>query len=93
MNASPIPHSPHPIHPVLNQLPGTGSNAIVEPPAVQWRTKAQIAEHFNCHIRTITKYMKRRILPFVKVGRWVRMDLAACDRAMKKFERQSKVLE
>ena len=55
----------------------------------QWRTKREIAEHFQCHVRTISKYMKRRILPFVKIGRWVRLDLAECDQAMEKYTHRS----
>lgn len=55
----------------------------------QWRTKREIARHFQCHVRTITKYMKRRILPFVKIGRFVRLDLELCDLAMEKYTHRS----
>jgi len=48
-------------------------------------TKREIAAHYQCNIRTITKFMKRKILPFEKEGRRVRFDLAACDRAMAKY--------
>jgi hypothetical protein len=33
--------------------------------------------------------MSRRILPFVKIGRFVRFDLAACDQAMKNYQTKS----
>jgi hypothetical protein len=33
--------------------------------------------------------MKRRILPFVKIGRIVRLDLDECDRAMEKYRSKS----
>jgi hypothetical protein len=33
--------------------------------------------------------MRRRVLPYVKVGRIVRFDLEACDRAMRAFQIRS----
>jgi excisionase family DNA binding protein len=54
-------------------------------PAKIWKTKTEIAGHFQCHVRTVTKLMKRRILPFVKIGRLVRFDVAECDRAMERY--------
>jgi excisionase family DNA binding protein len=62
-------------------------NEITQPAnaAKTWKTKMEIADHFQCHIRTVTKLMKRRILPFVKIGRLVRFDLAECDRVMERY--------
>jgi len=57
-----------------------------------WRSKTQIAEHYHCNVRTVTNLMQRRILPYVKIGRFVRFDLVACDRAMLKYERPSALL-
>ena len=54
-----------------------------------WRTKREMACHFKCNIRTVTKLMRRRILPFVKIGRIVRFDLDECDRAMEKYKSKS----
>jgi excisionase family DNA binding protein len=54
-----------------------------------WKTKREIASHLKCNIRTVTKLMKRRILPFVKIGRIVRLDLDECDRAMEKYKSKS----
>jgi excisionase family DNA binding protein len=51
----------------------------------RWKTKREIAGHFKCHIRTVTKLMQRRVLPFVKIGRFVRLAVDACDRAMEKY--------
>jgi hypothetical protein len=86
------PISPRTDSPPLPAKNPPAANGTEVPPAeangIQWRTKAEMAEHFRCHIRTITKYMKRRILPYAKLGRWVRLDLAKCDKAMKKFERR-----
>ena len=51
-----------------------------------WLTKADLAQHYSISIRTVTNYMRRRAVPYVKVGRMVRFDRHACDQAMKKFE-------
>jgi hypothetical protein len=57
--------------------------------ATQWVNKAEIALHFKCSIRHVNELMHRRILPFVKIGRFVRFDVAACDQAMKNFQTRS----
>jgi hypothetical protein len=54
-----------------------------------WRSKHQIAEHYGCDIRTITNLMRRRVLPYVKIGRFVRFDVGECDQAMEKYKRRS----
>ena len=54
-----------------------------------WKTKREIAAHFKCSVRTITSLMRRRILPYVKNGRFLRFDTADCDRAMGAFRSQS----
>ena len=54
-----------------------------------WKTKREIASHFKCNIRTVTKLMRRGILPFVKIGRFVRLDVDECDRAMDKYKSKS----
>jgi excisionase family DNA binding protein len=54
-----------------------------------WKTKREIAAHFKCSVRTITSLMRRRILPFVKQGRFVRFDTDDCDRAMEKLRSPS----
>jgi excisionase family DNA binding protein len=63
-----------------------------EPPASPWRIKAEMAQYYRCDIRTITNLMRRRILPFVKIGRLVRFNPAECDEAMQKFKRRSSFL-
>lgn len=50
-----------------------------------WKTREEIAAHYNVSPRTISNYMKRRILPYVKIDGVVRFDLEECDRAMEKF--------
>lgn len=57
-----------------------------------WRTRAEMADHYRCHIKTITNLMRRRILPFVKIGRLVRLNIAECDLAMEKYKRRSELL-
>jgi excisionase family DNA binding protein len=57
--------------------------------ATQWANKGEIARHFKCSARHINKLMRRRILPFVKIGRFVRFDVAACDQAMKSYQTKS----
>ena len=52
----------------------------------RWQTKAGLAQHFSISIRSVTNLMRRRAVPYVKVGRLVRFDLPACEKALKKFE-------
>jgi len=54
-----------------------------------WKTKREIAAHFKFSIRTITSLMRRRILPFIRQGRFVRFDTNDCDRAMEKLRSSS----
>jgi excisionase family DNA binding protein len=54
-----------------------------------WQTKSEIAVHLKCDIRTVTNLMRRGILPYVKIGRFVRLDLHECDEAMEKYRHQS----
>jgi hypothetical protein len=54
-----------------------------------WKKKDDIASYYACDIRTITNLMRRRILPFVKIGRIVRFDVQACDEAMRKYQRRT----
>jgi hypothetical protein len=44
--------------------------------ARNWRTKQQTADHFTCSCRSVGNLMRRRTLPFVKLGNLVRFDLA-----------------
>lgn len=52
-----------------------------------------MAEYYACDIKTISNWMRRRILPFVKVRRLVRFDVTECDRALQKYKRRSKLLD
>lgn len=70
----------------MNQTLTNASNGAGK----NWKTKSEIASHFQCNIRTVTKLMKRRILPFVKIGRLVRLDVDECDQAMEKYKFKSR---
>ena len=52
----------------------------------RWLTKADLAQHYSISLRTVTNLMRRRVVPFVKIGRVVRFDRHGCDQAMRKFE-------
>jgi hypothetical protein len=56
----------------------------------EWFNKKQIALRYNIGERTVTDWMKRRILPFVKVGRVVRFHLPECELAVKKYQVKSR---
>jgi len=60
-----------------------------KPAPVEWVNKSDIARHFKCSVRHVNELMNRRILPFLKIGRFVRFDLAACDEAVKKYQTDS----
>lgn len=54
-----------------------------------WKTKEQVARHFNCSYRTVGNLMCRRVLPFVKLGNVVRFDLDECDAIMRRLKTAS----
>lgn len=55
-------------------------------PGRTWRTKQEIALHFQIGVRTVTKLMSRRILPYSKLRNLVRFDVAECERAFEFFK-------
>lgn len=60
---------------------------------VTWKTKKQIAEHFGLGLRTVSKWMRRHILPYAKTGNLVRFDLERCEQTMQRFKHESKAAE
>jgi excisionase family DNA binding protein len=52
--------------------------------------KKEVALHLGIGVRTVTDWMRRRILPYTKVGRMVRFYLPDCELALKKFEVKSR---
>ena len=57
-----------------------------------WRNKKQLAEHYGCSTRTIEKLMRGRVLPFVKIRRFVRFNVIECDKALEKYKQRSALL-
>lgn len=51
----------------------------------EWRSKKEIAAHFGIGLRTVTDWMRRRIMPFVKVGGVVRFCVPDCEAAVRKY--------
>lgn len=51
--------------------------------------KQEIAKRYQISVRQVTNLMRRRILPFVKVGRMVRFNTQSCDKALMQFEVKS----
>jgi len=54
-----------------------------------WVTREGIAQHFGFSVRTVANLQKRRVLPYVKVGRLVRFNINRCEQALIQFESQS----
>jgi hypothetical protein len=65
-------------------------NGSRELAAREWKTKREIAVYYKCSVRSISNFMRRRILPFIKIGRFVRFEAGECDLAMEKFKNRSK---
>ena len=56
----------------------------------KWHSKKEIAAHFGIGLRTVTDWMRRRLIPFTKVGHVVRFNLSDCESAIRKYEVRSK---
>ncbi len=54
-------------------------------PKKNWLTKALLAKNYEVSPRTITKWISVGLLVYLKVGRVVRFDLAACDASLKQY--------
>jgi len=52
----------------------------------QWRTREQVAQHFQFGLRTVGNLMRRKILPYCKSANLVRFELSDCDRSFEKFQ-------
>jgi hypothetical protein len=48
-----------------------------------------LAERYQVSARCIQNWVARKVLPVLKIGRAVRFNIAACDRALAKFERKA----
>lgn len=73
----------------MSQPPATTTSPATSAHSARWRDRKGIARHFGISERSVGNLMRRRFLPYVKLGRIVRFDLNACESAVKAFERQS----
>ena len=48
-----------------------------------------LARRYSVCPRSIQNWVSRRILPVLKVGRAVRFNVAACDKALARFEKKA----
>jgi hypothetical protein len=71
-----------------NQTYGT-TRPIAAPELPVLETTRGLAARYQVSGRTIQNWMQRKILPVLKIGRSVRFNIAACDKALAKFERKA----
>jgi excisionase family DNA binding protein len=57
---------------------------------IKWHNKTEVAAHFGIGKRTVTDWMRRRLIPFVKVGHVVRFNLLDCESAIRNYQVKSK---
>jgi excisionase family DNA binding protein len=53
-------------------------------PAEGWVGKKEAAKHFNVSQRTLHNWMKKGVIPYVRIGRNVRFKLSDADEALKR---------
>jgi excisionase family DNA binding protein len=51
-------------------------------------TKKELAPVLRVSTRTLDNWQRKKILPYIKVGRLVRFNIARCIRALERFERR-----
>lgn len=56
----------------------------------KWASKKEVAAYFGIGLRTVTDWMRRRLIPYTKVGHVVRFNLSDCEDAIRKYEVRSK---
>jgi excisionase family DNA binding protein len=52
-------------------------------------TTRGLAVRYQVSARTIQNWVSRKVLPVCKIGRAVRFNVAACDKALARFERKA----
>ena len=57
-----------------------------EPKGKNWRNRHDIAQHLGISIRQVSNLQRRRVLPYIKIGRIVRFCIEDCDTALKAME-------
>jgi hypothetical protein len=53
-----------------------------------WRTKSELAAHFGCDKRTIGNWMRRKIIPFVRIRGVLRFYLQDCESALCQYRQK-----
>jgi hypothetical protein len=74
-----------------NEVENNQTNRTRRPiavPAVFTNTPG-LAARYEVSPRCIQNWVAQKILPVLKIGRAVRFNIAACDRALAKFERKA----
>jgi excisionase family DNA binding protein len=51
-------------------------------PAEGWASKQETAKHLKISLGTLSHWMKKGVLPYVKIGKGVRFKLSQVDEAM-----------
>ena len=54
--------------------------------------KAELAARYQISLGTVKNMMRKRVLPYLKIGKVVRFDVERCDKAFGAFECQSNIL-
>lgn len=62
------------------------TTACPSEPQQRWLSAIQLAAHLGISRRSVSNLMRRRVLPFVKIGRLLRFDIESCERALRQFE-------
>jgi hypothetical protein len=78
---------------MLNESKDKQTNGITRPiaaPEFRAFTNTQgLAARYEVSPRCVQNWVARKILPVMKIGRAVRFNVAACDKALAKFERKA----
>ena len=78
---------------MTNESENTQAKGITRPIAAPefpvLATTRGLAERYRVSARTIQNWTVRKVLPVLKIGRAVRFNIAACDKALAKFERKA----
>jgi len=53
-------------------------------PAEGWAGKKHAAAHLKISLRTLDNWMKKGVIPYIRIGRGVRLKLSEVDEAMKR---------
>src|SRR5262249_40116113 len=72
----------------LAPTPNTGADETANggksllAPAEGWVGKKHVAQHFNVSVRTVDNWMNKGLIPYIRIGRSLRLKLSDVDEAM-----------